>query len=147
MASRFVVGIDLGTTHTVVAYSEIDPKRKGAPDPRIFEVAQLVTPREREALAMLPSCLYAPVAGEVEGDPDWVAGELARKRGAEVVGRFVASAKSWRRSCRGARRKRRRARRRGGSRRSMRARGSWPTSAKHGTGICPTHRSPSKTSC
>ncbi|MEA2747085.1 MAG: hypothetical protein QOI41_1228 [Myxococcales bacterium] len=95
MASRFVVGIDLGTTHTVVAYAEIDPKRKGAPDPRIFEVTQLVTSRERESLAILPSCLYAPVAGEVEGDPDWVAGELARKRGAEVVGRFVASAKSW----------------------------------------------------
>jgi molecular chaperone DnaK (HSP70) len=95
MASRFVVGIDLGTTHTVVAYSEIDPKRKGAPDPRIFEVAQLVTPRERDALAMLPSCLYAPLAGEVDGDPQWVAGELARKRGAEVVGRSVVSAKSW----------------------------------------------------
>ncbi len=95
MAARFVVGIDLGTTHTVVAYSEIDPKRKGAPDPRIFEVAQLVTPREREALALLPSCLYAPLAGEVDGDPDWVAGELARKRGAEVVGRSVSSAKSW----------------------------------------------------
>jgi molecular chaperone DnaK (HSP70) len=95
MASRFVVGIDLGTTHTVVAYSEIDPKRKGAPDPRIFEVTQLVTPRERESLAMLPSCLYAPVAGEVAGDPEWIAGELARKRGGEVVGRFVASAKSW----------------------------------------------------
>jgi molecular chaperone DnaK (HSP70) len=95
MAARFVVGIDLGTTHTVVAYSEIDAKRKGAPDPRIFEVAQLVTPRERESLALLPSCLYAPLAGEVEGDPDWVAGELARKRGAEVVGRSVTSAKSW----------------------------------------------------
>ena len=95
MAARFVVGIDLGTTHTVVAYSEIDAKRKGAPDPRIFEVTQLVTPREREALALLPSCLYAPLAGEVDGDPDWVAGELARKRGAEVVGRSVASAKSW----------------------------------------------------
>ncbi len=95
MAARFVVGIDLGTTHTVVAYSEIDAKRKGAPDPRIFEVTQLVTPREHEPLALLPSCLYAPLAGEVEGDPDWVAGELARKRGAEVVGRSVASAKSW----------------------------------------------------
>ena len=95
MSARFVVGIDLGTTHTVVAYSPIDAKRKGAPDPRIFEVTQLVTTRERESLAMLPSCLYAPVAGEVEGDPDWVAGELARKRGAEVVGRFVSSAKSW----------------------------------------------------
>jgi molecular chaperone DnaK (HSP70) len=95
MAARFVVGIDLGTTHTVVAYSEIDAKRKGAPDPRIFEVTQLVTPREREALALLPSCLYAPLAGEVDGEPDWVAGELARKRGAEVVGRSVSSAKSW----------------------------------------------------
>ena len=95
MAARFVVGIDLGTTHTVVAYSEIDAKRKGAPDPRIFEVTQLVTQREREALALLPSCLYAPLAGEVDGDPDWVAGELARKRGAEVVGRSVSSAKSW----------------------------------------------------
>ena len=95
MSARFVVGIDLGTTHTVVAYSEIDPRRKGAPDPRIFEVTQLTTGREREALALLPSCLYAPVAGEVEGDPDWVAGEMARKRGGEVVGRFVSSAKSW----------------------------------------------------
>lgn len=94
-AARFVVGIDLGTTHTVVAYSEIDPKRKGAPEPRIFEVTQLTTPREREALAMLPSCLYAPLPGEFDGDPDWVAGEVARKRGAEVVGRFVSSAKSW----------------------------------------------------
>lgn len=95
MTARFVVGIDLGTTHTVVAYSEIDPKRKGAPDPRIFEVTQLITAREREALALLPSCLYAPLAGEVDGDPDWVVGEMARKRGAEVVGRNVSSPKSW----------------------------------------------------
>lgn len=93
--ARFVVGIDLGTTHTVVAYSPLDTKKKGAPEPRIFEVTQLTTAREREALAMLPSCLYAPIAGEVEGDPDWVTGELARRRGAEVVGRFVSSAKSW----------------------------------------------------
>ena len=68
MTARFVVGIDLGTTHTVVAYSPIDPKKKGAPDPRIFEVTQLTSPREREALAMLPSCLYAPLPGEVDGD-------------------------------------------------------------------------------
>ncbi len=95
MAPRFVVGIDLGTTHTVVAYAEIDPKKKGAPEPRIFEVTQLTSAREHDTLAMLPSCLYAPIAGEIQGDPDWVAGELARKRGAEVVGRFVSSAKSW----------------------------------------------------
>ena len=94
-APRFVVGIDLGTTHTVVAYAEIDPKKKGAPEPRIFEVSQLTSTREVEALAMLPSCLYAPIPGEIDGDPDWVAGEIARRRGAEVVGRFVSSAKSW----------------------------------------------------
>ncbi len=95
MTARFVVGIDLGTTHTVVAYAEIDKARKGAPEPRIFEITQQTTAHESEALAMLPSCLYAPVAGEVAGDPEWIVGEMAARRGSEVVGRFVASAKSW----------------------------------------------------
>ncbi|MDB4944598.1 MAG: Chaperone protein DnaK [Labilithrix sp.] len=95
MTARFVVGIDLGTTHTVVAYAEIDPKKKGAPEPRIFEVAQPITATEQDALPLLPSSLYAPLPGEVSGDPDWVVGELARRRGGEVVGRVVSSAKSW----------------------------------------------------
>lgn len=95
MAPRFVVGIDLGTTHTVVAYAPIDPSRKGAPEPRIFEILQQTAPHESEALAMLPSCLYAPVASEITHDPDWVVGEFARRRGSEVTGRFVSSAKSW----------------------------------------------------
>jgi len=96
-APRFVVGIDLGTTHTVVAYAELDAKaaRKSPPEPRIFEVPQLTASRELEPLPLLPSCLYAPIAGEVAGDPTWVAGELARRRGAEVTARFVSSAKSW----------------------------------------------------
>lgn len=93
---RFVVGIDLGTTHTVVAYAPIDPRRKKtAPEPVVFEVPQLTAARELEALPLLASCLYAPVAGEVSGDPDWVVGDLARRRGGEVTARFVASAKSW----------------------------------------------------
>ena len=96
-AARYVVGIDLGTTHTVVAYAAIDPKaqRKSAPEPRIFEVPQLTASHELEPMAMLPSCLYAPLPGEVAGDPTWALGELARRRGAEVTSRFVASAKSW----------------------------------------------------
>jgi hypothetical protein len=94
--ARYVVGIDLGTTHTVVAYAGIDPRRtKTAPDPLVFEVPQLVTLGETEARPLLPSCLYAPLPGEVEGDPTWVTGEVARRRGAEVAGRSVASAKSW----------------------------------------------------
>ena len=95
-AARYVVGIDLGTTHTVVAYAPIDPRRtKTAPDPTVFPIAQLTSVRESEPLLLLPSCLYAPIPGEVEGDPTWITGEAARRRGAEVIGRFVSSAKSW----------------------------------------------------
>ncbi len=94
--AKFVVGIDLGTTHTVVAYAPIDTRRtKTAPEPIVFEIPQLTTVRDMEALALLPSTLYAPLPGEINGDPDWVTGEVARRRGAEVTGRFIASAKSW----------------------------------------------------
>ncbi len=92
---RRAVGIDLGTTHTVVAWAELD---RPAP-PRIFEIPQLVTPTEVEARPLFPSFLYAPLPGEISvdpwGDAPWVAGALARQRGGEVPGRLVASAKSW----------------------------------------------------
>lgn len=94
--ARFIVGIDLGTTHTVVAYAPIDTRRtRTAPEPVVMPIPQLVTPHASEDLLLLPSCLYAPIKGEIAGDPRWVTGEVARRRGAEVTGRFVASAKSW----------------------------------------------------
>jgi molecular chaperone DnaK (HSP70) len=89
------VGIDLGTTHTVVAWADL---AGGAP-PAVFPIPQLVAPGEIEARPLFPSCLYAPVAGETVADPwneaPWASGELARRRGAEVPGRLVASSKSW----------------------------------------------------
>lgn len=92
---RLVVGIDLGTTHTVVAFA--DPTRVGPPE--VFPIPQLVAPGEIEARPLFPSFLFAPPAGESAGDPwgdaPWIAGELARRRGGEVPGRLVASAKSW----------------------------------------------------
>jgi molecular chaperone DnaK (HSP70) len=92
---RLVVGIDLGTTHTLVAYAEA---RAGA-EPRVLPIPQLVTAHEVEARALLPSCLYAPLEGEAPEDPwneaPFRVGEYARRRGAEVPGRVVASAKSW----------------------------------------------------
>ena len=90
-----IVGIDLGTTHTVVAWADADRPEA----PRVFEVPQLVTRTEIASRAMLPSCLFAPTASDSVddrwGDAPWIAGELAQRRGAEVPGRFVASAKSW----------------------------------------------------
>ncbi|MCC6526687.1 MAG: Hsp70 family protein [Polyangiaceae bacterium] len=108
----FVVGIDLGTTHTVVACAE---RRAGA-RARVFDVAQLVGATEAAARPLLASSLYLPPEGEPRAEPlpvevgaapggpatggagagrAWVVGEHAARRGAEVPGRLVASSKSW----------------------------------------------------
>jgi molecular chaperone DnaK (HSP70) len=104
-ASRFVVGIDLGTTNSVLAYvdtgaGEIDAD---APDIQILPVPQLVKAGEVAPGDRLPSFIYLPAKGEYApaslalpwGRAEHVVGELARARGAEVPGRVVSSAKSW----------------------------------------------------
>jgi len=88
-----VVGIDLGTTHTVLAWGDADS------EPRAMPIPQLVAPSQVASRELLPSCLYAPIEGEAHDDPfqsaPWIGGELARKRSAEVPGRAITSAKSW----------------------------------------------------
>ncbi|ACC74617.1 Hsp70 family protein [Paraburkholderia phymatum] len=108
-ASRYTVGIDLGTSNTVVAYVAHDAS--GSDDIRVFDVEQLVAPGEVGARPLLPSVRYHPAEGELNpGDLQlpWsradqrpgdalppVTGELARILGAQVPGRLVTSAKSW----------------------------------------------------
>jgi molecular chaperone DnaK (HSP70) len=104
---RFIVGIDLGTTNTVVAYAE---KSAGhTAEPAIFAIEQLVALGEVAARASLPSLRYHPAPGELDpgdlvlpwsaedvaGVPNAVVGSLARELGSQVPGRQVASAKSW----------------------------------------------------
>ena len=95
MAAEFAVGIDLGTTNTVVASAA----NAGAAVPAVFEVPQLVTPHDVERRPLFASALYAPAAAErIEdpfGDMPWALGEVARRRGAEVHGRAIVSGKSW----------------------------------------------------
>ena len=103
MPARFAVGIDLGTTHTVVAFARLDRGDSAlegeARGVRIFDLPQLVGPGAVLSRALLPSMLYAPVEGERLDDPfgdaPWALGEIARRRGADVPGRLVASGKSW----------------------------------------------------
>lgn len=87
-----LVGIDLGTTNTCLAWGDTEGKV------HLFEVPQLVG-RGRNKEALLPSALYAPLVGESMSEPfcdaPWISGELARVRAAEVPGRGVTSAKSW----------------------------------------------------
>ncbi|HEX7667722.1 MAG TPA: Hsp70 family protein, partial [Polyangiaceae bacterium] len=89
-----VVGIDLGTTHTVAAHADVD-----SPDVTVLPIPQLVARGVVEPRVLLPSMLYAPTEGEglVDpfADPPFVEGELARIRAGEVPGRAVVSAKSW----------------------------------------------------
>ncbi len=102
--ARFIVGIDLGTTNSVVAYTEAEIDEADRPPIRIFEIPQLVGPGsvgEREAL---PSFLLLPGAHDVpEGglsapwqeDESMAVGEFARNRGSEIPHRLIASTKSW----------------------------------------------------
>ncbi len=120
--SRYAVGIDLGTTHTVVAYA--DEEAPQAPL-QVFPIDQLVAPGEVAARPLLTSMRYHPADGEL-ADEDrilpWqlaaaadaggeveetgavektgavkkaIIGALARELGSKVPGRLVTSAKSW----------------------------------------------------
>jgi hypothetical protein len=106
--SRYLIGIDLGTTNSVVAYidTHIDtPEVAHAGSPiRVFPVPQLVGHGEVLTLPALPSFLYFPTEDELSAgavsatwdeDPPMVTGALARDQGALVPSRQVSSAKSW----------------------------------------------------
>ena len=100
---RYIVGIDLGTTHTVVAYVRLGAAPGSSESrPRIFEIEQLVAPGELEKRPLLASLRYQPAEGELSEDAialpwelaelpgshgPYVVGELARELGSKVPGR------------------------------------------------------------
>ncbi|TWU37369.1 Hsp70 family protein [Novipirellula artificiosorum] len=99
MNARYSVGIDLGTTNSVVAYSPLEEEA----DLRLLMIPQLVQPDQVESLSSLPSFLYLPREGEVDSlrtsfgsDPaGGVVGAYARTQAAENPQRVVVAAKSW----------------------------------------------------
>jgi molecular chaperone DnaK (HSP70) len=102
-APRFVVGIDLGTTNSALAYVDTGAGDDGA-RPSLLPIPQLVQPAAVEKRPLLPSFLYLPNPGELPAgslklpwDPnrDYAVGEFARHQGGLVPTRLVASAKSW----------------------------------------------------
>ena len=104
-AARHAVGIDLGTSHTVVAHVPLDG---GVADIALLPLAQRISTAEVQEQPLLPSTRYQAAPGEL-GDAwrqPWpaqdateqtpaVIGRWARDLGAAVPGRLVASAKSW----------------------------------------------------
>ncbi|XZE51480.1 Hsp70 family protein [Planctomycetaceae bacterium SH139] len=100
MDSRYTIGIDLGTTNSVVAYAELTAE---LPELQLLEIPQVVAAGQVESRQSLPSFLYLAAEHERAAfqlpwqaePPSWVVGELARQRAAEQPQRVVAGAKSW----------------------------------------------------
>jgi molecular chaperone DnaK (HSP70) len=102
--SRYLIGIDLGTTNSVVAYIDTEKVADANSPIPVLSVPQLVAPGEVRTLAALPSFLYFPTEDELTAGgvvatwnehPAMVTGVLAREQGALVPSRQVSSAKSW----------------------------------------------------
>ncbi len=103
--SRYVVGIDLGTTNSALAYADSKDSDDGKSAPiHAMAIPQIIAPGDSSARPILPSFLYLPATDEFSPgalDLPWkkkadsVVGTFARDHGAKVPGRLVASAKSW----------------------------------------------------
>ena len=99
MAQRkFSIGIDLGTSNSVLAYSPLS----GEGGTEVLAIPQWDTPSTVTESETLPSFLYLPeeaIAAEIRGHGigpgDWVVGRLAQRKASETPGRVVKSAKSW----------------------------------------------------
>jgi molecular chaperone DnaK (HSP70) len=104
-ASRYVIGIDLGTTNCALSY--VDTKAGKDAPPVSLAIPQWETEGTTVAGEMLPSFYYVPVKAEhrrgqlklpfhqASEPPDFAVGRLARLKASLVPGRVVHSAKSW----------------------------------------------------
>jgi molecular chaperone DnaK (HSP70) len=104
--SRYIIGIDLGTTNSALAYLDLERARPGGArvDIKPFSVPQLVAPGEAKDRPLLPSFLYLPGAHDLpagstalpwDASRNYAVGEFARNHGGRILGRLVTSAKSW----------------------------------------------------
>ncbi|EKO3672980.1 Hsp70 family protein [Vibrio metschnikovii] len=100
-SATFSVGIDLGTTHCVLAYSDTRNEHASV---QVMPIPQLSAPGSVESLNQLGSFVYQPHEHEMNpasrvlpwtDKPNALVGAIARNLGAKTPIRLVASAKSW----------------------------------------------------
>ena len=91
--ARFVVGIDLGTTNTALAYLDLQEK-SDHPKISVLDIPQVIRPGSVESRQLLPSFIYLPAENELpdgslnlpwdeKKSPSYTIGEYARGRGKE----------------------------------------------------------------
>jgi hypothetical protein len=102
---RYLIGIDLGTTNSALAYIDLQRATAGGRlDVKPFPAPQLVAAGEVRERPLLPSFLYLPGQHDLapgsctlpwDAARNFAVGEFARNHGGRVPGRLVSSAKSW----------------------------------------------------
>ena len=95
--SRYVVGIDLGTTNSAVALVDMQQLPRQL---RTLEIPQVVAPFQIEGLETLPSFHYQTTPTEAEtgalrlpwsdSHPSYAVGEFSREEGISKPGRLIA---------------------------------------------------------
>lgn len=107
--SQYIIGIDLGTTNSVVSYCARTATREQIPELQLLSIPQVVSANVIDSLQSLASFAYLPNPAETqdkafglpwdEGDESEnqteVVGDFARTRSAEAPDRTVGAAKSW----------------------------------------------------
>jgi molecular chaperone DnaK (HSP70) len=100
----YIIGIDLGTTNSVVAYTQANVQPGENPEIKLLEIPQLVSSGTVEKREVLPSFVFIPGKHDIAADgltlpwednQDLAVGEFARDRGAELPQRLISSSKSW----------------------------------------------------
>jgi molecular chaperone DnaK (HSP70) len=100
--SKFIIGIDLGTTNCTLAYAS----QEEGDDVQIeqFDISQLTAAGTQTDDLSLPSFIYFPLSEEIKAKQaaiswdsanNFCIGTYARNRGAELPSRLIASSKSW----------------------------------------------------
>lgn len=101
MTADYVIGIDLGTTNTVVAFARLGDEQ---PAVEVLPIAQLTAANTLESRAQLPSFLYLATEAERQSGVwrlPWsdtgslCAGLAARSLSAQLPERTISAAKSW----------------------------------------------------
>lgn len=100
----YIFGIDLGTTNSVVAYTETTLQKGRKPEIRVLEIPQLTDAGVVENQPILPSFILLPGPHDVprdalrlpwSDDNSMAVGQFAKNRGAELPQKLISSSKSW----------------------------------------------------
>lgn len=101
---RYIIGVDLGTINSCVAYVDLDQAKNSSLGIQQFQILQATDPYATASLPVLPSYCYLSAEGEWlpgsfklpwKSTEEVITGAFAQSQGAKVPTRLVQSAKSW----------------------------------------------------